>query len=540
MKELEMKMCGTRPIRSLFFAAIAAFGLSGPAAAQVQGLANPEARAGGTLVAGAIFGLEPRSLNPNIRQDDGALRLAALIHQTLVTTDFVHNTGVHPSLADRWEISPDGLTYTFHLNPNAKWHDGMPVTAEDVKWTYDTIRSQNGGTVRFFAEVDTIEAADQHTVVIRMKNTDASLLGNLGTWNAPFILPKHVYEGQDWLTAAANENPVGSGPFRFVSWQKGSHHIVEANEEFFRGRPAIQRIVTRFYNLPNLITAFETGEVKFVYELLPFSELVRLKRDPNLEIDFHYRGLSSQIQFNLRREPFDDERVRRALAMAVDRTDVSGRVFNDLAPLNASQMPFSWARTDQFDVPRSHEAAEKLLDEAGLPRGSDGVRFRTTMSLAPVMSWPDMATVVVEQWRSIGVEVQIESMDFPALLARVGEQKNFDMVGHNVIIGHEPGELCTFVCSNGARNWGGYNNPRVDELVGKGRRVTDQAERKALYTEMQQLLMDDMFRIYLVEFPYHQPIWAEVNAPFWDSALAGKPSNPYQGFLYTYIGEPAQ
>ncbi|MBM3561026.1 MAG: ABC transporter substrate-binding protein, partial [Alphaproteobacteria bacterium] len=109
--------------------------MSGVGNAQTSGLANPGANVGGTLVAGAIFGLEPRSLNPNIRQDDGALRLAAQIHQTLVTTDFVHNTGVHPGLADRWEVSADGKTYTFHLNPKAMWHDGKPVTAGDVKWT---------------------------------------------------------------------------------------------------------------------------------------------------------------------------------------------------------------------------------------------------------------------------------------------------------------------------------------------------------------------------------------------------------------------
>ena len=526
--------------RRILLSAIALFALSGAVDAQQQPLANPDAEAGGTLVVGAVFGLEPRSLNPNIRQDDGALRLAAMIHQQLVTTDFVHNTGVHPGLADRWEISPDGKTYTFFLNPAAKWHDGKPVTSQDVKWTYDTIREEQGGTVRFFEGVEAIEAPDPHTVVLRLEAVDASLLGNLGTWNGPFILPKHIYEGQDWLTAPANENPVGSGPFRFVSWQKGSHVIVEANDDFFRGRPAIQRIVTRFYNLPNLITAFETGEVQFVYELLPFSELTRLAADPKYRIDIHYRGLSSQIQFNVRNAPFDDVRVRRALALAVDRNEVSDRVFSGLAPVNASQMPFSWARTDEFDMAFDPQEAERLLDKAGLPRGSDGVRFRTTLSLAPVMSWPDMATVVIDQWKRIGVEVQIESMDFPSLLARVGEQKNFQLVGHNVIISHEPGELCTFVCSNGARNWGGYNNAEVDELVERGRGVNDQGERKAIYEQMQRVLMDDSFRIYLIEFPYHQPISADVRSPFWEEALAGKPSNPYQGFLYTHLAESAQ
>jgi len=199
-------------------------------------------------------------------------------------------------------------------------------------------------------------------------------------------------------------------------------------------------------------------------------------------------------------------------------------------------MPYSWARTDKFDIAYNPKEAERLLDEAGLPRGSDGVRFRTKLALAPVMSWPDMATVVVEQWKRIGVEVQIESMDFPSLLARVGEQKNFEMAGNNVIIAHEPGELCAAVCSDGGRNWAGYNNPQVDQMIESGRRATDQAQRKGIYEDLQRVLMGDMFRIYLIEFPYHQPIWAEVKSPFWDKALAGKPSNPYQGFLYTYIG----
>lgn len=498
-------------------------------------LANADAKVGGTLVAGAIFGLEPKTLNPNIRQDDGALRVAALLHVTLVATDFINGTGIHPALAERWEVNAAGTQYTFNLARDAKWHDGKPVTSADVKWSFDTIIKEKGGAVRYFEDVTAIETPDPYTVVFKLRKPDATLLGNLGTWTAPFILPKHVYEGTDWLQNPANNKPIGAGPFKFVEWVKGSHVILEANQDYFLGRPAIQRFVMRFYDLPNLIAAYETGEVKYVYELIPFSEIFRLKRDSKYVIDFHYRGLSSQIQLNLKRKPFEDVRVRRALALAIDRQELSRRVFNGLAPVNPSAMPFNWARTDKYDFKYDPAEAERLLDQAGLRRGPDGVRFRTTESIAPVMSTPDMATVVQEMWRKIGVELTIESMDFPALFTKAGEKKDFDTVASNVIIGHEPSELARFVRSDGDRNWAGYANSRVDELMEQGKRITNQNQRKAIYEEVQKILQDEVWRIYLIEFPYHQPTWAEIKEPFWSKTATGKRSNLYQGFLYTYI-----
>lgn len=508
----------------------------GAAAGPSMKLANADAKIGGTLVSGAIFGLEPKTLNPNLRQDDGALRIAALLHITLVSTDFINGTGVHPALAEKWTVTPTSLT--FNLVKNAKWHDGKPVTSADVKFSYEQIIQQKGGALRYFEDVQSIDAPDPYTIVIRMKKPDATLLGNLGTWTAPIILPKHVYDAPgDWTQNPANNKPVGGGPFKFVEWTKGSHVILEANQDFHMGRPAIQRFIMRFYNLPNLITAYETGEVKYVYELLPFSEIFRFKRDSKYAIDFHYRGLSSQIQLNLKRKPFDDVRVRRALALAVDRQELTRRVYNGLAPVNAGAMPFNWARTDKYDFKYDPAEAERLLDQAGLRKGADGVRFRTTLSLSPVMSWPDMGTVVQEMWKKIGVEITIESMDFPSLFTKAGEKKDFDTVASNVIISHEPAELGRFVNGDGDRNWGGYANPKVDELMDRGRRLTDLNQRKQIYDEVQKILQDEVWRIYLVEFPYHQPIWAEVKDPFWNKALSNRSHNNYQGFLYTYISK---
>jgi peptide/nickel transport system substrate-binding protein len=198
-------------------------------------------------------------------------------------------------------------------------------------------------------------------------------------------------------------------------------------------------------------------------------------------------------------------------------------------------MPFNWARTDKFDFKYDPAVAEQLLDQAGLRRGADGVRFRTTLSISPVMSWPDMATVVQEMWKKIGVEVAIESMDFPSLFTKAGERKDFDTVASNVIISHELAELGRFVRSDGDRNWAGYANPRVDELMERAKRITNQSQRKAIYEEVQKILVDEVWRIYLVEFPYHQPIWAEVKDPFWSKEVTGKRANLYQGFLYTYL-----
>jgi peptide/nickel transport system substrate-binding protein len=516
----------------LAIVSVPASGVAGPSSQ----LANPSARVGGTLISGAIFGLEPKTLNPNIRQDDGALRIAALMHVSLVATDFVHNTGVHPALAEKWQVSPDGKRYTFTLVRNATWHDGKPVTSADVKWTFDTIIKEKGGPLRTFEDVTSITTPDPYTVVMTLRNSDATLLGNLGTWTAPFILPKHIYEGKDWLQNPANDQPVGAGPFKFVQWVKGSHIILEANQNFYRGRPALQRFIMRFYSLPNLVTAYEAGEVRYAYELFPFSEIFRFKREPKYVIDFHYRGLTSSALFNTKRKPMDDVRVRRALSMAVDRAELSRRIFNGTAPPNPGGMPFNWARTDQHQIRFDAAAAERLLEEAGYRRGADGVRFKLTMTQTGAMSSGDMTVVIQEMWRRIGVELAAESMDFPSLLAKVGEKKDFDIAMNNTIISHEPGELCRFVCSDGDRNFGQYANSRLDELFDRAKRTPNQADRKRLYEDAQRILVEDVPRLLIVEFPYHQPIWAEVKDPFWTKTLAEKPNNNYQGFLYTYLG----
>jgi peptide/nickel transport system substrate-binding protein len=477
-------------------------------------------------------------LNPNFRRDDGSLRVAANIYCYLVAADIANKTGVYPALAERWESSPDASEHTFYLAPNAKWHDGQPVTSADVAWTFQETIDKKGAAYDYLQHVKSIETPDDQTVKITLDGPDAGFVTSMGITYGPVIMPKHLYEGTDWATNEYNDQPVGCGPFKFVEWVKGSHLTVEANPDFYLGRPNLDRIVTRFYQLESLINAFEAGEIKYSYDLFPANEINRLKDDPKYRFDIYYPSLTMWLGFNTKVEPWDDKNVRKAIAHAIDREEMNTRVYAGLAPANFGTAPKGWSYDDSVEFTHDPALAEKMLDEAGYPRGPDGVRFRSSMQLAVEMGWGDMAQVMVQQLKDIGVELTLDSMDWAAFSQSVLGSDDYVMQSGGGYAGPDPTQFYDLSVVTGSF-WNnlGYSNPEVDELAKQARSTPDVEERKKLYSEIQKILLDEVPRFNIVEYPYHQPVWSEYKNLWWEPSLVGKPWVMNQSFLYTYLDQ---
>jgi peptide/nickel transport system substrate-binding protein len=463
--------------------------------------------------------------------------VAALVHCQLVYTDYSYGTGVYPDLADSWDVNEDASEYTFHLVHNATFHDGTPVTSADVAWTLNEHMEKEGAAIGFVEDIESIDTPDDFTVKVTLKEPDAAFLAGLGFFYGPKVLPKHLYEGTDWSMNDYNSNPVGCGPFKFVEWQKGSHITFEANEDYYRGRPHLDRFVMRFYAMESLINAFETGDIKYSYENIPISEVVRLQKDSKYRIEPNRIPLVYWMGFNLAVEPFDDARVRKAFALAIDREDISQRVFQGIYPPTWGQMPQGWAYNAAAETPYDPELAAQLLDEAGFTPDSDGVRMSVTFDTAAVMSFPDCIAVMQDHLKDIGIEVTVASTDWAGFVEKVIEQRDYAIGFGGGLAGPDPAQFEPFIVTDGYRNMMGYSNARVDELFAMARATTDKAQRQKYYYEAQEIMAEDLPRITFLDSVQAFPRWSEVKNTYFDKELIGRPSNMDYSFLYTYLDQ---
>ena len=430
----------------------------------------------------------PANLDPRIGVDAQSERIDNLIFDDLLSRG--DNFDVAPGLAERWEI-PDPRTYVFHLHHGVRFHDGRPLTARDVKWTFDSlltgkIRSAKTSTYRF---VDHIDTPDDFTVLFRMKEPDAALLWNISD-GAIGIVP--FGSGSE----IAN-HPIGSGPFKFVSAETDKDVIIERNDDYWGDKAKLARV--RFAIVPDTTTeALElrkgTGDLS-INSLTPDTVLT-LEREPFLAVE---RAPGTEIQylgFNLRDPILQDVRVRQAIAYALDRRPMIEYLWRGQAqPARSVLPPQSWAYNGNVP-PYDHdpEKARQLLDAAGYPP-INRVRFHITMKTSTVESTRLMVAVMQQQLREVGIALDIRSFESATFLADVVHGA-FQLYGLRWVGGNQdPDIFYVFHSSrfppNGA-NRGHYSNAKVDALIDQARREIDSSVRKPIYAEVQQILAEDL------------------------------------------------
>lgn len=486
-----------------------------------EGSGSLEPVKGGTLV--VAHWEDPVSFNPDAKIDDAGASIYYNIFNKLVTLDVDYK--VIPDLATDWDISPDGKTYTFHLAQGVKWHDGVPFTSTDVKWTFEAIINNHGSAYDSLSCIDTIETPDDNTVVIKLKDPNAPFLSFLA-WIGTFIMPKHIYEGTDWLTNPANQKPIGTGPFKFVEWVQGDHITLEANPDYFAGAPYLDKVI--FKIIPDSNTAlqdFLNGGCDINNNRPPMSEIPTLQQTEGVKVDIKPMPSRYYIAFNLGKDPFKDLNVRKAVAMAIDGQDIVTRALQGLgSPAEGFYTPsIAWAynadaKRPAFDV----EAAKKLLDDAGYTKKADGFRFHWTLPYFTGQEWADMATVIKSQLAAIDIDVELQQLEIAAWMTKVITNKDFDLTILNGFQGPDPDNLRLRVGTGGGINVMGYSNPDIDALLEEAAKKLTPEERAPLYFQVQEKLAQDLPFI-----PYAEVVNIEV----YHSRVHGLPWTEARGEL---------
>jgi peptide/nickel transport system substrate-binding protein len=469
---------------------------------------------GGTMVIGSTQ--VPRHLNPAVQSGIATAVPGTQIFASPLRYDA--DWKPHPYLAESWKVADDGLSVTLNLVRNAKFHDGKPVTSEDVKFSIETIKAHHPFKT-MFEPVSSIETPDEHTAVVRLAHPHPALLLCLSGALCP-IIPKHVFgDGQDIMNHPANSKPVGSGPFKLTEFKAGERVVLERNSDFFiEGRPYLDKIVVRITpDLSSIVLATENGQVDFLPFLAESQFIKRIEKAGSLGVtDKGYAAVGpiNWLAFNTKKPPLDNKAVRQAIGYAVDRNFITKVLLRGTAKQQRSPIiessPFFNPKIPAygFDL----DKANAMLEGAGHKRGADGMRFTLTIDYIPGggEEQQGIAQYMKSQLKKVGIDVEVRaSPDFPTWAKRISNY-DFDMTMDEVYNWGDPviGVHRTYLSSNIRKGviWSNtqqYSNPKVDELLGKAAVEMDEAKRKDLYDQFQMIVGDDLPIYWLNALPYH-------------------------------------
>lgn len=487
--------------RTLLQAALAAAvspGIGWPA--RTAGAASGTPARGGTLT--LLLPTEPTALVTLGNVATPILSVSAKVTEGLLKYDY--DLTPQPQLATAWEISPDGTVYTFRLRRGVKWHDGKPFTSADVAYSIALLRKIHPRGRNTYANVTAIDTPDDHTVALRLSRPAPYLIRAFVATETP-IVPRHVYEGTDPLSHPATSAPIGTGPFKFKEWVRGSHIVYERNPDYWDApKPYIDRLIVRIVADPAAAAiAFETGTVDLGYRTpVPLADLERLRGVPTLR--FETRGNSysynvTRLEFNLDNPYFQHLKVRQAVAHAVDRNVILKVVNYGVGEVAYSPIaPGLKAYNDPTPTPYPYDLkrANALLDEAGFPRGAGGSRFAVPLDFNPIGSdGARLADYLRTTLARVGIAVSVRAQDASAFIKRVYTDRDFAFTTNGASNLFDPtvGVQRLYWSKNFVRgvpfsNGTHYHNPRVDELLEAAAVENDPARRVALFREFQQIV----------------------------------------------------
>jgi peptide/nickel transport system substrate-binding protein len=396
-----------------------------------------------------------------------------------------------------------GMDVTWKLRPNVKWHDGVPFSSEDVKFTVDAINSPayNPESTDGFDRITSVDTPDALTAIVHYKEVYAP-------YDIQFIrgtLPKHVLEGRDIDRAQDyNRNPLGTGPYRLTEWKAGEYILLERVPDYWRGNgsPRIRRLMFKFVTNTNTrVAQLKSGEVHIV-ALVPWDKFREISAVPGILVMKTPGNAYEHVTLNEKRfPPFADVRVRRALMYALDRERYSRSILDGLAPVaDGPIQPISWAYTSDLRHYRFDPArARALLDEAGWKPGASGIRERggrplafTLITQAGYAIRENVAQAIEQQLRAVGVDVTVELQDGTAI-SSVWFEGRFDAMLHWWQMPSDP-ELTTFFAADrvppAGRNINYFRDDELTRLLYESDRTVDRETRKRLLQRAQVILAD--------------------------------------------------
>ena len=496
-----------------------------------EGVLPPEAGEG-TPTSGGTLTVRVNTNPPSLTyllDSDGWLHRITMhnLHQALIRPDPRDHPDYEliPELAERWEVSDDRLTFTFHLRKGVRWHDGKPFTSADVRFTFDRLLDEKVRSMHLrqsFQDLESVTTPDDHTVVVRYEKPYVWALEKIA--NLP-ILPAHAfegYEGSKFNSAPYHRAPIGTGPFKFVSWEDQRSIVFERNEDYWGRKAWVDRVVYRIIPEPNVAQQLLLrGEIDLDINL-GSEQYAKLAFEPKIVETYHrvkyYEASYTWIGWNHRRPIFQDTRVRRALAMLLDRQKIADALFEGIAEtahcvfyhLGPGCDPAT--RTPDFDP----DEAARLLEEAGWrdtdgdgTLDKDGIPFRFTMTI-PSGNPTNEALVLVfqQQLHRLGIEMEVQRIEWSVYTKRL-RSGEFDacMLAWIMDAENDPYQLWHSSQIDGGSNYLAYANPELDRMAEQIRGVFDRAERQAILRRFNQTVVDEA-PLLLV---YHLPRRTMVN-----------------------------
>ncbi|TFV64033.1 UNVERIFIED_ORG: ABC transporter substrate-binding protein [Bacillus sp. AZ43] len=442
---------------------------------------------GGENVLVAAVSAQPDQFDPHVTSAYPSFQVLENVYDTLVVPN-PEDLTMEASLAESWETSDDGLTWTFTLRDGVTFHDGSEFDSADVVYSYRRIIDEELANSYRFANVTGVEAPDPQTVVITVSQPTPNLLALIGAFKGMAILPEGAAEDLD-LTTEAN----GTGPFRLDS-SDASSTVLTAYEDYWGGAPSIDGVEFRYITEPAAaLTALRNGEVDWTDNVPPqqvsdLSESDEVELASTSSVDYWYMSM------NYAREPFGNPAVRRAIATAVDREEVTEAARFEAAQANQTAIPEdSFYYYDYAPFEPDEDAARRLLEEAG-------VTTPITMGLMVTDEFPESVTaaqVIASQLEPIGITVEVEVLDFATWLDRQ-DQGDFDAFMLSWLGNIDPADFYEAQhITDGSSNYQGYSNPQVDQLLTQAATETDEEARKQLYDQAAKLIVDDVSYLYL-------------------------------------------
>jgi peptide/nickel transport system substrate-binding protein len=484
------------------------------------------------------MGAEPPSLNYQLDPLDAwGKKINQLVMESLARPD--PTTWKHvPRLAESWQVSEDGLTFTFHLRRDVRWHDGRPFTADDVLFTFDRVLDPRSKTIAirsYLSPIARYEKVDDATVVFRLERPYWAAFDAIAEI---FIYPKHIYEGSDFNTHSANRAPVGTGRFRFEHWRAGEEISLRRNDDYF-GRPAhVERMLFRYVPDRTVRTQLlRRGDIHVLEKVSP-TEWRALTGEADSGARFwrlrHLPGSLQWIGWNQARPLFRDRRVRQALTMLIDRPDI---VNNLRLGLDTPAVSWFYPGSSEHDAgieawPHNPTRAQELLEEAGwIDRDQDGLRDRngqpfrfTFLYPANLPFYPQLASLLQSDLGKAGIEVKTARVEWAVYMERL-RRHDFDACSllWQLEPRNDPYQVWHSSEIDGGSNFISFRHARADTIMESARREFDTGKRVNLYQQFNRILHDEQ--------PYTM-LFNRYNLTLISRDIAGIVSTPYGVLSY--------
>ncbi len=503
---------GRYAIAFILIMALVAAGCGRDKAGQPEAPAEPSPAKmvpGGQLIYGSL--LEPNTLNPLLSDLVATAEVGSLIFNGLVKVndkgEWLADLASEVPTPQNGGVSADGLTVTYRLRPGVAWHDGRQFTSADVKFTWETIMNRRVNVVSRdgYDRISAVDTPDPLTVVVRFRQYYAPYLTLFTT-----IIPRHLLANEvDVNKAPFNRAPVGTGPFRFKEWRLAEAIVLEANPGYFGGRPNLDGILYKIIPDSNImLTQLKAGEVDVVSNV-GGAHVDQVRAVSGVRAVMTPSMIWEHLDLNVDNALFQDARVRRAIALAIDRQALVTNVVKGAASVaTGDQSPLSWAFNPTVKPPaRDVAAARELLAQAGFKPGADGVFVkdgrRLSFNLVTTTgnkTREAVANEIVQQLKEAGVEATVRLVDVPVFFGDVLRSRRFEAAMFAWVAGLDPDNASLWHSRNipGAgnnwqgQNYAGWRHPEVDGLTERGARLVDVEARRQAYLRIQELLAQEV------------------------------------------------